>query len=181
MVHFLCASARSETRRKLIVLLQNLRHRFGLMKSGMEHRCPSLTVFGVHIRATLNQEFRDRCLIRMRGRVQRRRAPMIILIVRINVRARINQPSDDFLVTFPDRAVQSRGAVLVSSIHQRIIGRKQVSHTRRVARLCGFNDFFRRIGHCCATNSPFSRWAKDCVSGPSQVKAATHSLQEKET
>jgi len=54
---------------------QHFHHRPSLVKSGVKHRRPSLAVGCLHICAMIEQQLRDRALVRMRGGVQRRRAP----------------------------------------------------------------------------------------------------------
>jgi len=74
------------------------------------------------VRAGSNQQFSDRGLIGMRRGVQRRRAPVIIFIMRVDVGAGFDEQNYHFLLAFPRRAMQRRRAILITRIDQRGIG-----------------------------------------------------------
>ena len=117
------------------------------MKSCMEHRCPAFPILCVEVRAVIDQQLSNGSLIGMRRRMQRRRAPVIIVVVCIHVGAGFDEQSYHFLLALPGRAMKGSRTILIARIDQRGIAGQQFSQPGRLTVLGGFDNFFCGIGH----------------------------------
>jgi hypothetical protein len=88
----------------------------------------------------------------MRGRVQGSRAPVIVFIVRVYVRARLNQKGHHVCVTFPNGTVQGRRPIFVTRVEQRRIIRQQIPKPWKISGFSRFDNFFPRIRHLVSAN-----------------------------
>jgi hypothetical protein len=95
------------------------------MELSMVQRRPALQVRRVDIRSCVDQNLDDRSVIRMRGRVQRRRAPVLIGVVRVHIAASLKQVCDGLKMPFPRRAVQCCGPVCIPHAEQAFVAREQ--------------------------------------------------------
>ena len=67
------------------MLFQEICHRLSLMKFRFREWRSAVEIGSVDISATRDQQFRIRPLVSVRGCVQRRRTPMIVLVTRVNI------------------------------------------------------------------------------------------------
>lgn len=90
------------------MLLEELGHCLGFVKSGVMERRLAGHVARVDIGAMIDQQLRDRCLIGVRGGVKRSGPPMLVLIRCVDIGFRFYQERNDVLMTFPRGAMQWR-------------------------------------------------------------------------
>ena len=69
------------------MLFQEIRHRLSLVKFRFREWRPAVEIGGVDISAMRDKQFRNRPLVSVRGCVQWRRTPMIVLVTRVNISA----------------------------------------------------------------------------------------------
>ncbi len=78
-----------------------------------------MRVLGVDVRAAGNQQCGYFLPVAMCRRMQRRRAPMIVLIMIVDLSAGVEQYLGNVRMAIPSRTVQRRRAILVASAYQR--------------------------------------------------------------
>jgi hypothetical protein len=93
------------------MLFQEICHGFGLMKFSFRQWRSAVEIGGVDVSAVRDQQFGSGTLVRVRGCMQWRCTPMVILVVGVNFCAATQQQLDHTLVTLPG------GAVKWASIH----------------------------------------------------------------
>ena len=88
------------------MLFQEFRNRRRLVKLGFIEWSSIVNVRGMNIRAMRDEQFRDSSLVCVRGRVQRRRTPVFIIVLCVNVSAVSEQEFRDLQMSFPCRAME---------------------------------------------------------------------------
>ncbi len=69
------------------MLFQEICYRLGLVKFSFPEWRSAAGIGSVDISAVRDQQFRNRPLVSVRGSVQGRRTPMIVLVARVNISA----------------------------------------------------------------------------------------------
>ena len=120
-----------------------LGRRLCLVELSMIQRRPALQVCGVDIGSCVDQNLNDRSVIRMRGRVQRSRAPVLIGVVHVHIAAGLKQVCDGLKMPFPRCAVQRCGPVCITHTEQAFIAREQSPKLCQIASLRRLDEFLR--------------------------------------
>ena len=73
------------------MLFQEICHGLGLVKFSFSQRRSAIEIGGVYVGAVRDKQFRDGSLVCVCSSMQRRRAPVVVLVMRVNIGAQTYQ------------------------------------------------------------------------------------------